>query len=139
MKHYFLTAAVAASLIFQQDVKAQWTTSGTNIYNSNSGNVGIKTSNPNSPLEVAGKAATGFRMNGSSGDYEALAVYNTVATNQASGNGAVLQFYNNVNNYNTPIGASIKSVSSNNQYGWESDLYLRTVKNNSYSSQTVID
>lgn len=31
---------------------AQWTTSGNNIYNSNSGNVGIATSTPYTPLEV---------------------------------------------------------------------------------------
>lgn len=33
---------------------AQWTTSGTNIFNTNTGNVGIGTSNPNSKLDLQG-------------------------------------------------------------------------------------
>ena len=40
---------------------AQWTTSGANIYNSNTGNVGIGTTTPNISLRVVGqKAATDY-------------------------------------------------------------------------------
>jgi hypothetical protein len=103
------------------------------------GNVGIGTNTPDAKLEVYGKSSTGMRLNGTSGDLEALSVFNTTATNLPSGNGAVIQFYNNANNYNNLAGASIKSVSSNNQYGWESDLHLRTTKNNSFSTQTILE
>jgi hypothetical protein len=104
------------------------------------GYVGIGTASPSSKLEVSGQTISGNRINGTSGDFEALSIYNTPASNLPSGNGAVIQFYNNSSNYNTGVfGASIKSVSVNNQYGWESDLYLRTARNNSYSSQTILD
>ena len=103
------------------------------------GNIGIGTPNPSSKLEVFGKTTTGLRQNGTSSDFEAISVFNTSASNLPSGNGAVIQFYNNSNNYNGIYGASIKSVSVNNQYGWESDLILRTTKNNSYSTQTIMD
>jgi hypothetical protein len=104
-----------------------------------SGNVGIGTLTPGSLLEVVGRASTGIRLNGTSNDFEALSIYNTTQTNLAQGNGAIIQFYNNAANTNTVYGASIKSVSVNNQYGWESDLYLRTTRNNSYSSQTILN
>lgn len=101
--------------------------------------VGINTSTPDAQLEVFGRSVTGMRVNGTDGDFESLGVYNTTAANLPSGNGAVIQFYNNCVNYNSNVfGASIKSVSSNNQYGWESDLYLRTTRNNSYQSQDII-
>src|ERR1700733_7406510 len=35
-------------------VQGQWTVSGTNIYNSNTGNVGIGTTTPNFPLDANG-------------------------------------------------------------------------------------
>jgi len=38
---------------------AQWNTSGTNIYNSNSGNVGIGTTNPQTKLDVDGNLKVG--------------------------------------------------------------------------------
>ncbi|QKJ31799.1 hypothetical protein HQ865_19185 [Mucilaginibacter mali] len=41
---------------------AQWTTSGTNIYNSNSGKVGIGTTSPSYKLDVA-NAGTGNALN----------------------------------------------------------------------------
>jgi hypothetical protein len=104
------------------------------------GNIGIGTADPLTKLEVLGKTGTGMRQNGTSADFEALSVFNTTASNLPSGNAAVIQFYNNAaNNNNGIFGASIKSVSVNNFYGWESDLYLRTTKNNSYSSQTILD
>jgi hypothetical protein len=119
-------------------VHAQWTTSGTNIYNSNTGNVGIGiTTAPDSKLEVTGKISTGLRLNGTSSDYEGLAIYNTTSANLASGNAAVIQFYNNSNNSNGLKGASIRSISG--FFGWESDLSFRVTKNNSYTTQTILD
>jgi hypothetical protein len=52
MKKIYLTL-IAIFLIFQFS-NAQWTTSGTNIYNSNTGGVGIGTTTPSGPLDVAG-------------------------------------------------------------------------------------
>ena len=40
-------------------ISAQWTTNGNNIYNSNSGNVGIGTTNPQSLLDVSGQLRIG--------------------------------------------------------------------------------
>ncbi len=37
----------------------QWGTNGSHIYNTNSGNVGIGTTNPSNPLEVIGRAKLG--------------------------------------------------------------------------------
>ena len=45
--------------------QSQWTTNGNNINNTNTGNVGIGTANPNFKLEVNGEInATGVRING---------------------------------------------------------------------------
>jgi endosialidase-like protein len=56
---------------------SQWTTSGNNIYNANSGNVGIRTASPTYTLDVngSGRFASGpftddwFRVNGAGGIY----------------------------------------------------------------------
>jgi hypothetical protein len=48
--------------------KAQWTTSGSNIYNANSGNVGIGTSNPKSKLHVLGPGL--WDLSTSEGDFK---------------------------------------------------------------------
>lgn len=45
----------AILLMLNTPVQAQWTTSGTNIYNSNSGKVGIGTASPDEKLTVKGK------------------------------------------------------------------------------------
>ncbi len=42
-------------IMFPVFVSGQWTTSGTNIYNTNTGNVGIGTSNPDRTLAVTGQ------------------------------------------------------------------------------------
>jgi hypothetical protein len=46
--------ALIAFLSVFQFTYAQWTTSGSNIYNSNTGNVGIATTTPTDPLQVNG-------------------------------------------------------------------------------------
>jgi hypothetical protein len=43
---------------------AQWTSSGTDIYNSNTGNVGIGTTTPSSKLEITSGASDPFYFNG---------------------------------------------------------------------------
>jgi len=50
-KHFLLTNCLFFIVLA---VSAQWTTSGSHIYNSNSGNVGIGTSAPGSKLEISG-------------------------------------------------------------------------------------
>ncbi|MEO1050054.1 MAG: hypothetical protein AAFX87_05495 [Bacteroidota bacterium] len=46
---------LALSLFFSASLQAQWNFSGSNIYNSNSGNVGIGTSSPTQKLDIRGK------------------------------------------------------------------------------------
>src|SRR5215471_3969924 len=45
---------IAACVVLPTNAWAQWTTSGSNIYNSNSGNVGIGTTTPIAKLDVNG-------------------------------------------------------------------------------------
>ncbi len=109
-----------------------------------SGQTPIGALNTTGSMQIAGSFTssslrTGPMLNGTNSDFESLAVYNTTASNLASGNGAVIQFYNNTNNQNGLKGSSIKSVSSDGYFGWESDLYFRTTRNNSYSTQTILD
>jgi hypothetical protein len=70
-----LFVLVAVSFCFST-AHAQWTTSGNNISNSNSGNVGVGTASPNSLLEVKKDQSTGteirinnFSTTGFSGTY----------------------------------------------------------------------
>jgi len=55
MKKIYLTLIAIFSIC--QFSYAQWTTSGTNIYNSNSGNVGVGTTSPAYTLQVVGTGA----------------------------------------------------------------------------------
>lgn len=55
MKKLILSGVLFLSI---QSVKAQWTTSGTNIYNSNTGNVGIGTTAPTTKFHVASGVVT---------------------------------------------------------------------------------
>jgi hypothetical protein len=50
----FLTFIIFSTIIAR--AQSQWTSSGTNIYNNNSGNVGIGTTNPSAILSVKGSA-----------------------------------------------------------------------------------
>ncbi len=54
MRHSLKTIAALTGFcfLFSFSANAQWTTSGTNIYNSNTGNVGIGTTAPTSKLQV---------------------------------------------------------------------------------------
>jgi hypothetical protein len=52
-----LLAAAIMLFGYSQNVSAQWTINGTNINNTNTGNVGIGTSTPNNPLEVSSGSA----------------------------------------------------------------------------------
>lgn len=53
-KRIFTKSAVVVVSLFCFSAFSQWTTSGTDIYNSNSGNVGIGTANISNKLEIAG-------------------------------------------------------------------------------------
>jgi hypothetical protein len=52
---------LALCLCNPAEVRAQWTTSGTNISNTNTGNVGVGTTNPAAKLDVAETATTANR------------------------------------------------------------------------------
>lgn len=67
---------------------AQWTTSGTNISNSNSGNVGVGTSNPSSRLTIVGPVQNGVytvqidsTAGGLAGSQHGILLIGTSATN----------------------------------------------------------
>ena len=61
-------SAIVVSLLFTIGARAQWTTSGTNIYNSNTGNVGIGRSvPPTTKLQVFGGAIQQINADNNSG------------------------------------------------------------------------
>ena len=53
-------AALALLLLCPAAARAQWTTSGANISNSNTGNVGVGTSAPGQKLEIGSNGGLGF-------------------------------------------------------------------------------
>ena len=129
---YFLLLSACLIVVFQGNAQNTYPWPST-------ANIGIGTTSPASKLEVLGQTSSGMRLNGTSSDFEALSLFNTTASNLASGNGVVIQFYNNSNNLNGLKGASIRSISSNGFFGWESDLSFRVTKNNSYTTQSILD
>ena len=58
-------AFIIASMMFSGIISAQWANSGTNIYNLNTGNVGIGTTSPSSKLEIASSGNTDMRISSS--------------------------------------------------------------------------
>ena len=90
-------AAGNATWVAPSALSGQWTTSGNNIYNSNSGNVGVGTSSPNyafhlksatqEPLFIEGSSTTGTWLdlnNTTTGGHN----WNTISTGSANGEGA---------------------------------------------------
>jgi hypothetical protein len=65
----FAFAALASlmTILNAGSARAQWTTSGNNISNANTGNVGVGTPTPTFQLDVAGSNNTPFRVRDSSG------------------------------------------------------------------------
>jgi hypothetical protein len=89
MKKLYLTLITLLSVF--QFTYAQWTTSGTNIYNSNTGNVGVGTTNPLTRLHITGNgssvdAGNGYQING-----DGLAVQAN-AGSRSTTTGAQLEF-----------------------------------------------
>ncbi len=72
MKNVFLLLAFAIITLMHQTAFAQWTTNGTNIYNTNSGRVGVGTTTPAYKLDV-------------NGTLNADTLQNTVVANSSSG------------------------------------------------------
>jgi hypothetical protein len=59
---YRISLIATFLMLFSTPSFAQWTTSGTNIYNSNSGNVGIGTSSPGTTLHIASSSAAPLKI-----------------------------------------------------------------------------
>jgi len=84
---------------------AQWTTSGTNIYNSNTGNVGIGVTSPTAPLHIAATAhpslsvgVTGNMANAVTQLSNSLTVIASSNTVQVMNGAVAYDFYNNGTN-----------------------------------------
>lgn len=67
--------AIVLMLSPASTAKAQWATSGTNIYNTNSGNVGVGTSTPAAKLEVSGDNALPRITNTNASSYGGLELF----------------------------------------------------------------
>jgi hypothetical protein len=78
MKKIYLTIAFLISIVTLS--KAQWTTSGTSIYNSNTGNVGIGTTAPITSLQINGGVVAG----GNTINIDPASSYGTLPNNLAN-------------------------------------------------------
>ncbi|HQP03083.1 MAG TPA: hypothetical protein PLP11_00645 [Bacteroidales bacterium] len=102
-----------------------WTISGNNIYNNNSGNVGIGTASPNSPLTVFKSTSGGRGGEISIVNYAATATGNSAALNfglEAStyagndGNAQIQAILNGVSSASTDMSFSLWSGTAFNEY-----------------------
>ncbi len=68
MKAFYAFATLVLSLIYSSSI-AQWQYSGSNIFNTNIGNVGIGTSSPSSNLEVYNNGVAAVKVRSTNGAY----------------------------------------------------------------------
>jgi hypothetical protein len=129
-KGFFLTLLVL-EFAFQFSY-AQWTTSGSDIYNSNSGNVGIGTTNPTAKLHISGTIkASSITIPGTGTNSEKIGS----GASAAGTNGTAIGYNADAGNdvYNTSIGSSA-TISSGKYYS----TVIGSNASSSYSSTTVI-
>jgi hypothetical protein len=89
-----------------------WSTTGNNISNNNTGNVGIKTTTPQTPLHVTGQQAITV-PNGSASTAHVTTLINDTAP--ASGTDSKIGLYSSVDNHaTTNVGILTETISTNN-------------------------
>src|SRR5687767_1190343 len=83
-----VAVGIACALTMPGTARAQWTTSGNNISNSNSGNVGVGTASPSSRLTIVGPVQNGVytvtidsTAGGMAGSQNGILLIGTTATN----------------------------------------------------------
>jgi hypothetical protein len=121
MKKLFLIVSV---LFASNILLAQWTTSGTNIYNTNTGNVGIGTTAPAFNLDVSSAAATTLQIGSTSATtgYSNLIFKGSLGnwkisrspggTSPTSASTLAFTYYNGVYNPDLPIMTFYNSTSN---------------------------
>jgi hypothetical protein len=108
MKKICLTLIILLSVI--QFSNAQWTTSGTNIYNSNTGFVGIGNTNPTYNLDVTGmfRATGNITVPSVNNQYIGYGSSNNTFSFAAGAN--VLSGSNNTGTFNTALGNNVMNA-----------------------------
>ena len=105
---------------------AQWTTNGNNIYNSNTGNVGIGTTNPSAKLEIVNNGNASLRVGITSNManthtqlINSLAVLGDNSSTVTSNGAVAWDFYNNGNNpsWSGTLMQHVGTAVSGNMYG----------------------